>query len=182
MNTMTKRWHISRRRMLRGVGVAIALPMLDAMIPPGVVRRAAAFAASPTTAPAAAPIRMAAVFFPNGRWMPDWTPGNAGTDFTLPPSLAPLESVRKNLLVLSGLHLNNAKALGDGGGDHARSSAAFLTGLHPHKTAGADIRAGVSLDQVIAQHIGDQTRLPSLEMGARRDRSGAGVRRTLRLR
>jgi hypothetical protein len=161
---MNKRWHISRRHVLRGIGAAVALPMLDAMIPAGALRSAAAYGASAAPA-AAAPVRMAAVFFPNGRWMPNWTPTATGADFALPPSLAPLESVRKHLLVLSGLNLRNASALGDGGGDHARSAAAFLTGMHPHKTAGADIRAGVSLDQVIAQHIGDQTRLPSLEIG-----------------
>jgi hypothetical protein len=162
---MSKRWQISRRRVLRGMGAAIALPMLDAMIPSEALRRAAAFAASPATPPSAAPLRMAAIFFPNGRWMPNWTPADTGANFELPASLAPLESVKKNLLVLSGLTLKNAAALGDGGGDHARSAAAFLTGVHPHKTAGADIRAGVSLDQMIAQHVGEQTRLPSLEMG-----------------
>jgi hypothetical protein len=159
---MSKRWHISRRRMLKGVGAAIALPMLDAMIAPSLLGRVAA---DPITAPGAAPIRMAAVFFPNGRWMPNWTPAATGADFSLSPSLAPLKAFQKDLLVLTGLNLKNATALGDGAGDHARSAATFLTGMHPHKTAGADIRAGISIDQMIAQQVGDSTRLPSLEMG-----------------
>src|SRR5262249_12846486 len=82
-----------------------------------------------------------------------------------PPILAPLKPVRDDLLVLSGLTLDKARAHGDGGGDHARAMAAFLTGTHPRKTNGADLRAGISVDQVAAGRIGKATRFPSLELG-----------------
>lgn len=158
---------LSRRTVLRGLGAGIALPLLDAMLPRGLMRGGAAAFGSAARAGQAAgtPTRMAFVFFPNGRWMPDWTPGQVGSAFTLPPSLQPLAPVQKDLVVLSNLALANAEAKGDGGGDHARSAAAFLTGVHPYKTAGANIRVGVSVDQVAAGQIGSRTRLPSLELG-----------------
>jgi hypothetical protein len=141
----------------------MALPLLDAMIP----AKAAAASAAPVATAAAgkAPLRMAVFFMPNGANMQYWKPENVGPLGTLPPTLAPLAKVKNDLLVLSGLAQNNARALGDGGGDHARSAAAFLTGAHPYKTAGADIKAGVSMDQVAAQAIGLKTRFPSLELG-----------------
>src|SRR5207237_2891115 len=88
-----------------------------------------------------------------------------GTDFDLPAILEPLRSVQLELLVLSNLTADKARAHGDGGGDHARAMAAFLTGCQPRKTDGTDIRAGVSVDQVAAGRLGDRTRLPSLEIG-----------------
>jgi prepilin-type N-terminal cleavage/methylation domain-containing protein len=138
---------------------AIALPLLKAMTPPGV-------AAVDAKAPAAvAPTRAAFVYVPNGVHMPAWTRAKVGAEFDLPPILAPLGAVRDDLLVLSGLALDPARAHGDGGGDHARAMAAFLTGAHPLKTNGADLRAGVSVDQVAADRIGKATRFPSLEIG-----------------
>ncbi len=108
---------------------------------------------------------MAFLYVPNGMHMPAWTPAETGTQFELPPTLQPLAKYKSQLTVLSGLTLNGARALGDGGGDHARSVAAFLTGAHPKKTNGADISNGVSVDQLAASQIGTQTRLPSLELG-----------------
>jgi len=113
----------------------------------------------------AAPRRMALLFVPNGMHMPDWTPAEDGPLEKLPSILEPLDKHRRDLLVLSGLTLNGARALGDGPGDHARCVAAFLTGAHPHKTNGKDIRNGVSVDQVAAAAIGQRTRFPSLELG-----------------
>ena len=145
---------LSRRTLLRGLGTAVALPSLDAMTP----RAAAAGSAGP-------PLRMAFVYVPNGIHMADWTPTAVGRDFDLPPTLARLSEHRDHFSVLSGLTLDGARAHGDGGGDHARSVAAFLTGAHPRKTNGSDIHNGVSVDQVTAQYVGDRTRFATLELG-----------------
>jgi hypothetical protein len=159
---------LSRRMMLRGLGVSVALPLLDAMLPAGGLARAAetvAAGAHGASAPMAAPVRMAMFFTPNGMWMPDFIPTTEGSDYELPASLAPLKDFRAEFNILSGLAQENARGHGDGGGDHARSAAAFLTGIHPYKTSGKDIKLGVSMDQVVAQQIGGKTRLPSLELG-----------------
>jgi hypothetical protein len=151
--------------MLRGLGVAVGLPFLDAMVPGTVFNAAQAAGATATGAAAVAPTRMAFFFIPNGVNIPYWTPTKEGFDFDLTPTLTPLKAVKNDCMVLSGLTLDNARAKGDGPGDHARSAAAFLTGAHPYKTSGANIKLGVSVDQVAAGKIGTQTRLPSLELG-----------------
>jgi len=148
--------HIARRSFLRGVGTAIALPFLDAMTP--------AFAAS-RIGSANTPRRMAFVYVPNGIIMKDWTPAAEGSAFDFSRILKPLEPHRRDLMVLSGLTQNTGRALGDGPGDHARAAASFLTGIHPKKTAGADISLGVSVDQIAAQKVGSATRFASLELG-----------------
>jgi hypothetical protein len=111
------------------------------------------------------PLRMAFLYVPNGAHMPDWTPATTDADFSLPPILRPLEPVKDQLLVLSGLALDKARSYGDGGGDHARAMAAFLTGQHPNKTNGKDLRAGISVDQLAAERLGKATRFASLEVG-----------------
>ena len=148
--------HLSRRAVLRGLGTTIALPLLDSMVP--------AFAASRRLIEKA-PRRMAFVYIPNGAIMQDWTPENTGTDYDLKSILQPLEPFRNDVSVLSGLAQHNGKALGDGPGDHARAASTFLTGVHPKKTDGADIRVGISVDQVAAQKIGHKTRFGSIELG-----------------
>lgn len=148
--------HVNRRTVLRGLGAAVTLPWLESLRP----RLAAATAAAVNP-----PLRMGFFYVPNGAHMPAWTPEQEGTAFELPPTLTALAPYREDLCVLSGLAQNNARALGDGGGDHARSLACFLTGVHPNKTDGADIRTGVSVDQVCAQQVGRATRFPSLELG-----------------
>jgi hypothetical protein len=162
---MSATWHIDRRTFLRGLGTTVALPMLDAMLP------SAAIAAIDK---AKSPRRMAFFFIPNGAHMPDWTPTKEGTDFELPPTLKVLESFKDQLLVLSGLTHDKGRANGDGPGDHARSAASFLTGCQARKTAGADIKLGVSVDQVAAQKIGKATRFPSLELGIEPGPSSGG--------
>ena len=157
---MTPR-HLPRRTFLRGMGVAIGLPWLDAMAP--------AFAAKAPTS-ADSPTRLAFVYVPNGIIMSDWTPATAGSDFDLPSILQPLADYRDDCLWLSGLTHNNGRALGDGPGDHARAAASYLTGVHPKKTQGVDIRNGVSVDQIAAQAIGGQTRFASLELGTEHTR------------
>jgi len=111
------------------------------------------------------PVRMAFVYVPNGKVMAQWTPGSEGP-LTLSPTLEPLSELREDILVLSGLTCDKARANGDGAGDHARAMSAFLTGCQPKKTAGADIRAGISVDQLAARHVGSATRFASLEIGA----------------
>ncbi|HXE13398.1 MAG TPA: DUF1552 domain-containing protein [Bryobacteraceae bacterium] len=148
--------HLSRRSILRGVGAAVALPVLDAMVP--------AFATAKSVAGSVSPARMVYVYVPNGIDMRNWTPAGLGENFALTKTLQPLAAVKEDVLVLSGLIDRNGMALGDGPGDHARASASFLTGVHPKKTAGSDILAGVSVDQLAARKVGKQTRLASLEL------------------
>jgi hypothetical protein len=113
----------------------------------------------------APPWRLAFVYAPNGKHMPDWAPQREGALLHLPPLLEPLAAHRERLLVLSGLAQRNADANGDGPGDHARAMATFLTGCRPRKTSGSDVRVGTSVDQVLAATLGRATRLPSLEVG-----------------
>ncbi|MGB0766103.1 MAG: DUF1552 domain-containing protein [Phycisphaeraceae bacterium] len=157
---------MSRRTMLKGLGVGMALPLLDAM---GSGLGSSAIAAAKTTNPT--PTRMAMIFVPNGVNYEHWLPTGEGKRYELSPTLKPLESVRKHVNVMTGLTLDKARANGDGPGDHARSSATFLTGAQARKTSGNDIRLGVSVDQFAAQQIGGETRLPSLEIGMERGRS-----------
>ena len=120
------------------------------------------------------PRRLAYVYAPNGVNTAHWFPQTTGSQFTLPASLESLAPVRDAVQVLTGLNLDTARANGDGAGDHARANAAFLTGCQPYKTAGADIRNGISVDQLAATAIGHQTRLPSLELSTdQARRSGA---------
>ena len=146
---------ISRRTILRGLGTAVSLPLLDAMLPVG--RLAAA-------APQA-PLRTMFFMVPNGAHMPAWTPSTEGAGYALSQTMEPLAKHREYISVFSGLTLDGARAHEDGAGDHARSGASFLTGAHPKKTDGADIKNSVSVDQVAAQAIGSKTRFASLEMG-----------------
>jgi hypothetical protein len=145
---------LSRRALLKGIGTAVALPMLEAM--------------APLTALAQTvkrPNRMAFLFVPNGVNMDAWRPTTVGTGYQLTETLQPLSQVRGSVSVLTGLAQRNAFALGDGPGDHARSTAVWLTGVHPKKTEGSDISVGISVDQVAAQAIGSQTKFASLEIG-----------------
>ncbi len=156
---MNPSWQIPRRTFLRGLGTLIALPMLDAMLP-----SMSAFAAAAGNTPKGFPKRLAFIYVPNGKNMADWTPKTLGENYELPMILQPLADYQKDFNIITGLAQEQANSLGDGGGDHARASAAYLTGCHPKKTAGADIKLGISVDQIAADRIGDQTRLPSLEL------------------
>jgi hypothetical protein len=139
--------------MLRGSGAALALPLLDAMTP--------AMAAAP-----ARPVRLAFMEVPNGIIMDKFTPATVGANFELTPVLEPLEPFRERMLVLSGLDQGQSKALPfEVGGDHPRACTAWLTGSHARMTSGADLRAGISVDQIAAREFGKYTQLASLEMG-----------------
>lgn len=156
-NILTNRWHIDRRTLLRGLGATVALPFLNAMTP-----RAAAALARPK--------RLAFVYAPNGMNMSEWYPQTTGPGFKFSNTLRPLEKHRDDLLVLSGLAQQAGTGGRDGAGDHARANATYLTGVRARKTAGSDIRLGISIDQVAANKIGHLTRLPSLELSCDRAR------------
>ena len=126
---------LSRRTVLRGFGTAIALPWLEAM------GQLTAWAGE-SSQKRVAPNRIAFLYVPNGKDMPNWTPRTEGRLGELPPILAALAPVKDDLIILTGLTADKARPYGDGGGDHARAMAAFLTGVHPRKTDGTDIRAG----------------------------------------
>jgi hypothetical protein len=144
---------IPRRTFLCGAGASLALPLLDGMT--------AAFAAPP-----ARPVRMAFIEVPNGIMMDKWTPATEGANFALTPILEPLAPFRDRMLVLSGLDQNQSKALAtEVGGDHPRACTAWLTGTHARMTSGADLHAGVSVDQIAAREFGKYTQLASLEVG-----------------
>ncbi len=133
----------------------MSLPLLDAMLPTGRVA-----AAAPS-----APLRTMFFMVPNGAHMPAWTPAAEGAGYTFSATMEPLGKHREYVSVFTGLTLDGARAHEDGAGDHARSGASFLTGAHPKKTNGADIKNSISVDQVAAQVIGSKTRFASLEMG-----------------
>ncbi len=145
---------LSRRTVLRGLGVSLALPWLEAT---GSIAKAATVGEAPK--------RMAFIFVPNGVVIPHWTPKTDGYGFQLPMILEPLAPVKDDLLVLTGLTHDKGRANDDGAGDHARSASVFLTGAQPRKTDGEHIRSGVSVDQVAAKAIGHHTRFSSLELG-----------------
>lgn len=150
---------ISRRTLLRGAGTALALPYLEAMLP------TTALAQSDKPG---APVRLAFLFVPNGINMAHWTPDYEGKLAALPSTLEPLAGLKGDFSVLTGLTQHGAEAQQDGAGDHARSAAAWLTGCHPRKTDGANIKAGISADQLAALKRGHETLFPSLELGCER--------------
>ena len=144
---------LQRRTFLRGIGTAVALPLLDAMIP-----ALARGAARPS------PVRMAFLYVPCGIIMDHWNPAYTGKLGEMPRILKPLEPFKDDILMLGNLTHNGGRALLDGGGDHARATGGYLTGCQPRKTT-TEIKTGISCDQVIARKIGGQTRFPSLELG-----------------
>jgi hypothetical protein len=147
---------LDRRMFLRGIGAALSLPLLDSMIP----------AMAATNATAANPaLRMAFCYVPNGIIPAAWLPKTTGSGFEFMPTMKPLEPFRDKLVVLSNLAQINGRALGDGAGDHARAGATWLTGVHPKKTEGGDIHAGISVDQIAAKALANKTQFGSLEIG-----------------
>jgi hypothetical protein len=154
---------MNRRRFLRGLGACLALPALESLRPLTLFAAEAKAAGMATTA-TGAPLRMAFVYFPNGAIPSRWWPEKEGSDFELSPTLRPLAPVKDQLQIFGGLDHVNATPGPDGAGDHARASGTFLTGVRVKKTAGADIRAGISIDQVAANQVGHLTRFPSLEL------------------
>src|SRR3954454_24970487 len=152
--TFLTRKHLDRRTLLRGLGSAIALPFLDAMSP--------AFA-GPAGAAKKAPGRIAVVYVPNGIVMNQWKPSGTGSDFQFTRILKPLGPLRQHITLLSGLG-NQAAALAKGGG-HAKAAGSFLSGAQPKYTAGSDVRAGTTFDQIVAKQFAAETRVSSLQLG-----------------
>src|SRR5580692_1288955 len=150
---------LPRRTILRGLGAAVSLPLLDAMFP----------ALTPMAKAAATPsLRFGAVYFPNGAIMQQFTPKTFGPDFEFTPILKPFEPYRDNLVVVTNLTRSHP---GSQVGDHAVSAAGFLTGVWPKRTEAEDVLANTTVDQVVARQVGQQTPLPSLEL-ATEDFSG----------
>lgn len=147
-----RKLNLSRRTLLRGAGVSLGLPWLEAMAPLN------AFAASKS---AKSPVRMAMLYMPNGTNMAEWVPQGQGRDFTLSPTLSPLQSLKDEVVVMSNLWNQGSR----GGDGHYVKEASILTCTTIRKTPGADINNGVSMDQVAAQRTGHLTPLPSLELG-----------------
>ncbi len=158
-----RRLAFSRRLFLKGVGVGLGLPVLESILP-STLRAAAAGPAAPAATSTGAPLRMAFVYFPNGANQDYWWPAGQGADFSLGRTMQPLAAFRAQMQVVGGLDLHEAEPGNDGGGDHARANATFLTGARARKTDGSDIHVGVSVDQVAAKHVGHVTRFPSLEL------------------
>lgn len=145
---------LGRRTLLRGAGAAVGLPMLEAM-------------GGRASAGGRPPRRLAFLYVPNGAHMADWTPAQEGAGFALPPTLAPLGDLGREVLVLSGLAHRMAEAQGDGGGAHASAQATFLTGVHSRRRS-VHARVAVSVDQLCARRLGPVTRLASLELSCDR--------------
>jgi len=143
---------LDRRVFLKGLGVGLSLPFLDAMVP--------ALSAAPT-----APRRLGFTYVPNGAVMKSFQPqGQSEILSELPSTLSPLEPFRDQITIPVGLSQKMAESYGDGNGDHSRAGSVYLNGVHPKHTEGADVRAGTTVDQLAAQELGKDTRLRSLEM------------------
>jgi len=159
-----RHFNLTRRNFLQGLGAAVALPTLETFWRPDAMAAVADPAARMATTATGAPLRMGVVYFPNGAIQPTWWPTQEGKDFDLKRTLEPMANVRDQIQVIGGLDHVNATPGPDGAGDHARASGTFLTGVRVKKTAGSDIHAGISIDQIIANKIGHLTRFPSLEL------------------
>jgi len=146
--------HLARRTFLRGMGVTVALPLLDSMVPASTAL--AATAATPKA-------RFLGIYLPHGATMDKWTPAQEGGGFEFSESLKPLEKLRDRVCIVSNLAHPLAGGIGsDAGADHARSAAVFLSGAHPEK---GSVHGGMTVDQVLAEHVGQDTPLPSIELG-----------------
>src|SRR6202041_3961085 len=152
MSYITKK-HLSRRTLLRGVGASVLLPFLESMVP----------AQTPLAKTAAnSKSRLSCIYVPHGATMYKWTPAAEGSDFAFTETLAPLEKLRDRICVVSNLaHPAAGGAGSDAGADHARSAAVFLSGVHPERE---NIRVGPTIDQIVAQQLGQDAPLPSLEL------------------
>lgn len=160
-----RRASLSRRRFLRGLGAAVALPAWESLaFKTAFSAPSATASAGLATTASGAPLRTAFLYFPNGAVQKYWWPTGEGKDFELGRTMKALEPLKHRIQVVSGLDHVNATPGPDGPGDHARANGTFLTGVRVRKTDGANIQAGVSIDQVAAARYGHLTRLPSLEL------------------
>jgi hypothetical protein len=146
---------LPRRTFLRGLGATIALPLLDAMVPALTVQAKTA---------AGSIRRLGFVYTPNGATMASWTPAGNGPGLELSPTLSPLARLQDQVIVPTGLSQRQAESWGNGNGEHSRGQSVWLSGVHPKRTEGSDVRNSTTVDQIAAQAIGTDTRLMSLEM------------------
>lgn len=160
---------VARRSFLRGVGACLALPTFESLLPSP--RVLASQQPALATATSGMPLRMAFITVPDGVHLENWRPQGEGTDFELSKTFAPLADLKEKLQIFTGFEHKNATGGKDGAGDHARANASFLTGCRAFKTSGADFRNGISVDQMAANHIGNQTRIRSLQLGCEEGRS-----------
>ena len=155
---------LNRRRFLRGLGVCLALPAMESIVPPGLLAAEADAGALRATTASGAPLRAAFVYFPNGAIPASWLPSGQGKDYALNKTMEPLAALKDKIQVFGGLTDLSATSGADGGGDHARANGTFLTGVRIKKTGGNDFHAGISIDQIMAQQIGLITPFRSLEL------------------
>jgi len=155
---------LNRRRFLRGLGVCLALPAMESIVPPGILAADAEAGALRATTAGGAPLRTAFVYFPNGAIPASWLPSGQGKDYALNKTMEPLAALKDKIQVFGGLTDLSATSGADGGGDHARANGTFLTGVRIKKTGGNDFHAGISIDQIMAQQIGLITPFRSLEL------------------
>ena len=166
MNILTG-GHIARRTFLRGMGVTVALPFLDAMVPAGRLGASVLAQNDRTRLVCIENVHGAAGCAPLGKQLNLWNPAGLGSHFDLSPtSLAPLEPFRDYLTIVSNTDVKMAESFApkEIGGDHFRSSAVFLTQSHPRHTEGSDVYAGKSLDQMFAERVGRETPIPSMQL------------------
>jgi hypothetical protein len=164
MNFIAKK-HISRRTALRGIGVTLALPLLDSMVPAQTPLRKTA-ASPPSRLACIEMVHGSAGATDEGAGQHYWSPVREGADFDFSYSLEPLAPFREYITIVSGTDSRQADAFvpSEGGADHFRSSAVFLTATHPKQTAGPDVFNGTSIDQIYAQRFGQDTALPSIQL------------------
>jgi hypothetical protein len=155
--------HLSRRTFLSGTGAAVGLPLLDAMIPAAVAQELTA---------AKPPLRFGFVYTPHGYILKEWVPDEVGSDFALKTILRPVEAFRDQMLIISNLAMRPDNVAGSG---HATSSSTYLSGAFAKDTRGADVEAGTTIDQLIAQQIGQDTPLPSLELAIEDNSNMIGI-------
>lgn len=166
---MANQPQLHRRKFLRGVGACLALPTLESLTP--AARALASQHPAVATTTSGMPLRMAFLSVPDGVNLEHWRPKGEGADYQLGETFEPLASVKEHYQIFTGFAHKNAESGNDGGGDHARANASFLTGCRAFKTSGADFRNGISVDQVAAQHVGDQTRIKSMQLGCEEGRA-----------
>src|SRR4030095_4417713 len=157
--TFLTRKALTRRTMLKGMGASVALPLLDSMMPALSAQGTAA-----ATGAKQAPMRLGFVYAAHGVIHSEWKPRQTGRQYELPPNLQPLEGVRDHFNILTNLSHLEADSKGDGSGDHNRAAGAWLTGVHAYDRTrpGAEIRLATSADQIVARHLGKDSRVSSI--------------------
>jgi hypothetical protein len=156
---------LDRRGFLRGLGVCVALPTLESLLPASRVLAAATAASPLATTASGMPLRMGFVAFANGTNYEKWMPTGEGRDYVANETFAPIDGLRDKYQIFTSLAHDAANNWGDGPGDHARAGATFLTGCHAWKTLGARLHLGISVDQIAARQVGHLTRHDSLQLG-----------------